>query len=77
MIIETKIGIFDDAWFMCDNKPHCSDVKEISIKVNNNTDIFDDKKTVDIEYKVIEIASTVWMNEDYIFATKQDLLNSL
>lgn len=72
MTIETKCNRRDEVFFMKDNEVASDLVAEIDISVDDNGPGFNTNTT--IKYR---IDSDEWFSEDAIFATKQDLLNSL
>lgn len=74
MTIETKFEVNDIVWFMHENKTIEARVVLVtaqqSLGANNG-------KIVEINYKVYGYGTLKPMKETEVFATKQELLNSL
>lgn len=71
MEIKTKADIGDEIFFMSNNTVNTVEVEGIIISVKNISQMYY-KKT-----KIIYIIGTLELDENQVFLTKQDLLDSL
>ena len=73
MKIETKFNIHQKVWFMEYNKTQYANVKSMNIDVYHDTD-FIDPIQVNVTYG---LSNGKDMIQEVIFATKQELIDSL
>jgi len=73
MEIKTKLDVDQNAYFMQDNKIQTKAIKHIQINVSLDAFL---NTEVNVKYTVNENSITM-LYESEVFATKQDLLNSL
>lgn len=77
MNIETKFELLGHAWVMRDNKPYEIMINDISIRMSaypSGLNYGVDVKT-SIQYK--DSCHGDWYSEDYLYPSKEDLINSL
>jgi len=79
MQIETKFDIGDTVFFIEENKVQQATIKRISINVNESNSQFGYgyKPDARIRYSTDSSNLSKYKNEEQLFKTKQDLLDSL
>lgn len=81
MKIDTTLETLDECYFMYDNKVHTGTIKDIQISVVPDT-LFGGKVDkiyikYSVEFKFEESNERMFILEDNVFPTKQELLDSL
>lgn len=67
MKIETKYNIDDNVWILYNNRCLCC--KVLTIKIDVNPKLY-------IQY-IFALDKEVWLSEEFVFATKEELIKSL
>lgn len=70
MTIKTKFNINESVFFISHNKIQCAIIKGISVYINSLNKQY-------IKYNIVNSEEGIFIDEEKIFITKQDLLKSL
>lgn len=76
MKIETKFNLNQDVWAMKDNKPYSFRVWDIEVAIESvPCDYYGTKVNTSTRYR--GYGSSPWVYENYLFTSKEELLESL